>query len=73
VIYVELLIRSHEVKSAGYDIAHDGRVVTVFSAPNYCDCSGNFGAFIRLNPKEMKTNYTQFEAVVTYSLCIASS
>ena len=26
---------------------HDGKCVTIFSAPNYCDQMGNKGAFIR--------------------------
>jgi serine/threonine-protein phosphatase 5 len=36
---LELLIRSHEVKDNGFEI-HTGfnnRLITVFSAPNYCD------------------------------------
>ena len=33
----DLVVRSHEVKDEGYEIEHDGRLITVFSAPNYCD------------------------------------
>ena len=29
------MIRSHEVKQDGYEVAHDGKCITVFSAPNY--------------------------------------
>ena len=32
---LDLIIRSHEVKSDGYEVAHDGKCITVFSAPNY--------------------------------------
>ena len=28
----------------GYEIEHSGRLVTVFSAPNYCDQMGNKAA-----------------------------
>lgn len=34
-ILIDMLIRSHEVKENGYVIEHDGKCVTVFSAPNY--------------------------------------
>jgi serine/threonine-protein phosphatase 5 len=31
----------------GYEVEAEGRLVTVFSAPNYCDSMGNKGAYIR--------------------------
>ena len=30
-----MIVRSHEVKEDGYEVAHKGRCITVFSAPNY--------------------------------------
>jgi len=59
---LELLIRSHECKDDGYEIEHDGKTITVFSAPNYCDQMGNKGAFIKLE-HDMKPKFTQFAAV----------
>ncbi|CAF4937115.1 unnamed protein product, partial [Rotaria sp. Silwood1] len=41
-----MIIRSHQVKERGYDFDHNGNVLTIFSASNYCDGS-NYGAFAR--------------------------
>ncbi|KAJ0173510.1 hypothetical protein K1T71_010659 [Dendrolimus kikuchii] len=60
---LDYIIRSHEVKNDGYEIAHDGKCITVFSAPNYCDTMGNLGAFITMNGKDLKPKFTTYEAV----------
>nr|PVC51693.1 serine/threonine protein phosphatase [Theileria orientalis] len=57
------IIRSHEVKQNGYEVEHDGKVITIFSAPNYCDQMGNKGAFIRIKGDTLEPKFTQFEAV----------
>ncbi|KAI9017530.1 protein phosphatase 5 [Gaertneriomyces semiglobifer] len=49
---LDMIIRSHEVKAGGYDVEHDGKCVTVFSAPNYCDEVGNQGAVCRVTRLE---------------------
>mmetsp|Transcript_49800 Transcript_49800/g.63800 ORF Transcript_49800/g.63800 Transcript_49800/m.63800 type:complete len:644 (+) Transcript_49800:104-2035(+) len=59
---LELLVRSHEVKPEGYEIQHDGKCVTLFSAPNYCDQMGNQGAFITFK-KDMVPEFTSFDRV----------
>ena len=51
---LELLVRSHEMKEEGYEIEADGRVITVFSAPNYCDQMNNKGAYIIFKGSDMK-------------------
>ncbi|KAK1442071.1 serine/threonine-protein phosphatase 5-related protein [Babesia gibsoni] len=45
---LEVCIRSHQVPSTlkGIDTAHNGRCVTLFSASNYCQTTGNTGAII---------------------------
>ncbi|VDD75518.1 unnamed protein product [Mesocestoides corti] len=64
---LDFIIRSHEVKDEGYEVAHNNRCVTVFSAPNYCDTMQNRGAFITLRgshkPGAMKPNFTSFKEV----------
>ncbi|GFE53728.1 serine threonine phosphatase [Babesia ovis] len=45
---LEVCIRSHQVPSTlkGIDTAHNGRCVTLFSASNYCQTTGNTGAIL---------------------------
>jgi hypothetical protein len=35
------IVRSHEMKDEGYDCEHSGKLITIFSAPNYCDQMNN--------------------------------
>ena len=57
-----LLIRSHEVRMEGYQIEPGGKVITVFSAPNYYDQAGNLGALIKFKGEEMSPIFIQFDA-----------
>ncbi|OJD29196.1 serine threonine protein phosphatase ppt1 [Diplodia corticola] len=59
---LEAIIRSHEVRMEGYEVEHDGRCITVFSAPKYCDSTENKGAYINIGP-ELKLDFHKFEAV----------
>jgi len=59
---LKFVIRSHEVKDDGYEVSHDGKCITVFSAPNYCDQMGNKGAFITLT-EDLVPKFTTFDAV----------
>ena len=45
---LQIVVRSHEVKDEGFEVEHGGKLITVFSAPNYCDQMGNKGAFLSL-------------------------
>jgi serine/threonine-protein phosphatase 5 len=60
---LELVIRSHEVKDEGYEVEADGKLITVFSAPNYCDQIGNKGAFINFKAPAMKPEFVSYECV----------
>jgi len=59
---LDLLVRSHEVKEEGYQVEADGKLITIFSAPNYCDSVGNKGALIRFG-SDMVPKFIQFSAV----------
>lgn len=61
-----LLVRSHEVKMAGYAVHHGGLCVTVFSAPNYCGDVGNKGAVLVIDGStpEVNPQLVTFDSVV---------
>ena len=59
---LKMVVRSHEVKDEGYEVEANGKLVTVFSAPNYCDQMGNKGAILSFD-HEGDYVVTQFEAV----------
>ena len=44
------IFRSHEVRMGGVQFEHNNKLVTVFSAPNYCDAQGNRGGIIHIVP-----------------------
>ena len=60
---LDYVVRSHEVKDQGYEVNHDGKCITVFSAPNYCDTMGNKGAFINIKGNDLTPKYVTYEAV----------
>ncbi|KAL1957669.1 hypothetical protein VTO42DRAFT_5646 [Malbranchea cinnamomea] len=59
---LKAIIRSHEVRMEGYEVEHDGRCITVFSAPKYCDSTENKGAYINLGP-DLELEFHKFDAV----------
>jgi len=58
---LDLVVRSHELCGDGYRIQEGGKVVTIFSAPNYCDRCGNLAAFARFD-SDLKMTIRQFPA-----------
>eukprot|EP00163_Fabomonas_tropica_P010710 TRINITY_DN2095_c0_g1_i2.p1 TRINITY_DN2095_c0_g1~~TRINITY_DN2095_c0_g1_i2.p1 ORF type:complete len:737 (-),score=186.41 TRINITY_DN2095_c0_g1_i2:193-2403(-) len=58
---LDMLIRSHECKDAGFEINHNGQLMTIFSASNYCGDTWNKGAYVVFK-KDMKARVQQFMA-----------
>lgn len=59
---IKKVLRSHEVRMEGVEEEHDGRLITVFSAPNYCDATGNLGGVVHFteNPNyDVKNDYQE--------------
>lgn len=50
---LDLIVRAHQVVEDGYEFTHKRRVVTVFSAPNYCGEFDNCGAIMTVSDNLM--------------------
>ncbi|CAD7968048.1 unnamed protein product [Amoebophrya sp. A120] len=50
--HLHMVVRSHELpaNSRGFQVHHDSKLITIFSASNYCGTSGNYGAVMLLQP-----------------------
>ncbi|KAK5131338.1 hypothetical protein LTR08_001004 [Meristemomyces frigidus] len=59
---LEAVIRSHEVRMEGYEVEHNGKCITIFSAPNYCDSTKNRGGYINIDSSH-ELSFHQFDAV----------
>lgn len=57
---IQMIARAHQLVMDGYNQNHDNKVVTLFSAPNYCYRCGNQAAIMEIN-EYGKFNYIQFD------------
>ena len=53
------IARAHQLVMDGYSKHHSKKVVTIFSAPNYCYRCGNQAAVMEID-EQMNQNYTQY-------------
>ncbi|EGW30588.1 uncharacterized protein SPAPADRAFT_63430 [Spathaspora passalidarum NRRL Y-27907] len=56
---MDLVVRGHMVVEDGYEFFNKRRLVTIFSAPNYCGEFNNFGAIMSVD----KNLYCSFELI----------
>mmetsp|Transcript_10639 Transcript_10639/g.29851 ORF Transcript_10639/g.29851 Transcript_10639/m.29851 type:complete len:307 (+) Transcript_10639:191-1111(+) len=57
---IDLVSRAHQLVMEGYNWCQNKKVVTIFSAPNYCYRCGNQAAIMEL-AETLESNYLQFD------------
>lgn len=58
---IQMVVRAHQLMNEGFNWTHNNKVVTIFSAPNYCNRMGNQAAILEIDD-EMKYTFLQFDA-----------
>eukprot|EP00656_Telonema_subtile_P053748 TRINITY_DN7854_c0_g1_i1.p1 TRINITY_DN7854_c0_g1~~TRINITY_DN7854_c0_g1_i1.p1 ORF type:complete len:415 (+),score=105.94 TRINITY_DN7854_c0_g1_i1:40-1284(+) len=64
---LDMIIRAHQMCADGYKMQHKGKVLTVFSSPNYCGRCGNRAAIVKVRPDLSMTIHTFVAANTTAS------
>lgn len=57
---LKMIARAHQLIMDGFNWCHDGQVVTIFSAPNYCYRCGNQAAIMEVD-ENLGHNFVQFD------------
>uniref|UniRef100_A0A2P2MMH4 protein-serine/threonine phosphatase n=1 Tax=Rhizophora mucronata TaxID=61149 RepID=A0A2P2MMH4_RHIMU len=57
---LQLIARAHQLVMEGFNWAHEQKVVTIFSAPNYCYRCGNMASILEVDDCNSHT-FIQFE------------
>ncbi|GFY92119.1 protein phosphatase 2A-4 [Actinidia rufa] len=58
--HLKLIARAHQLVMEGFNWGHDQKVVTIFSAPNYCYRCGNMASILEVDDCKGHT-FIQFE------------
>jgi len=53
---LDLIVRGHQVMEDGYEFFADKKLLTIFSAPNYCGEYDNDGAMLRID-EDLKCSF----------------
>ena len=58
---IDLVVRAHQLIMEGYKLHFGNKLITIWSAPNYCYRCNNIAAILQLD-ENLRTNFITFKA-----------
>ena len=58
---IDLIVRAHQLIMEGFKLHFGNKLITIWSAPNYCYRCNNIAAILQLD-ENLRTNYITFNA-----------